>query len=142
MRSVSLSHIILPFLILPTAIFARVYMSGIIGEPPTAPPPSDPQTCVHDYNYDATNILQCPLQHGAEDILCAQEKSSKNAGPSNLRALCNPRGSAGKDGGVCQCKDGRWCCDPKVTVPGGEAAVDYFMDVGCDCARPFHILEQ
>ncbi|KAI4217969.1 MAG: hypothetical protein LQ349_008930 [Xanthoria aureola] len=92
-------------------------------------------------NIHASNILVCPKQPAAIDILCGGDGSSDRTGPMDK---CYPRGaehckpSEVHEGRMmrcpyCRCHKGQFQCGDFVTVPGGELSREYFRDVGCNC---------
>ncbi|KAL8735373.1 MAG: hypothetical protein Q9166_000918 [cf. Caloplaca sp. 2 TL-2023] len=90
------------------------------------------------YKKSASDILVCPSQPLAINILCGGPDSSDRNG---VMKKCVPLGSESIG---CLCQNGQFICSngaggaiggPWVAaeVPGGESAIDYFKDVGCNC---------
>lgn len=82
--------------------------------------------CAGTPDVRASNILACPSQTGAVDILCSGE-NSKEAG-----RLCFPQEEHQLN---CYCTMGQFFCPGEVPkVPNGQLALDCFEESGCNCA--------
>ncbi|KAK5172252.1 uncharacterized protein LTR77_003890 [Saxophila tyrrhenica] len=95
------------------------------------PPPGAPTKCAgSDASAEHSNVLSCPLQPGAVDILCSGPGSDLQGG------TCNPKGMDERPPStLCYCTNGNFCCNLSggMEVPGGENPVDYYNDVAWNC---------
>lgn len=92
------------------------------------------------YNESASDILVCPSQPKAIDILCGGLLSSDRHG---VMERCYPKGEdcgfpEQNDGilycGRCMCRNGQFICDAFMSdLPGGDWSMYYAQDVGCNC---------
>ena len=95
---------------------------------------------IGEYNESASDILVCPSQPKAIDILCGGILSSDRHG---VMERCYPigddcgfpeRNDLILDCGVCMCHNGQFMCDDTIApLPGGEWSINYALDVGCNC---------
>lgn len=101
----------------------------------------------HELTMHTKNVVSCPLQPGAVDILCGGEGSDPIGTPSGK---CVPRGLDGGPSAECD-GAGNFCgsasayvsilwrpetiltWNSELIVPGGQHPVDYLNDVGCNC---------
>ncbi len=92
------------------------------------------------YNESASDILVCPSQPQAIDILCGGLLSSDRHG---VMERCYPKGEDcgfPEDNygiilcGRCMCRNGQFICDTHMSfLPGGEWSWYYAKEVGCNC---------
>ena len=82
--------------------------------------------CAGTANAQASNILACPSQVGAVELLCGGQSSNKGAG-----GLCFPSGANQLS---CYCTMGQFFCPGEVPkVATGQSALDYFGESRCNC---------
>ncbi|CZT23491.1 uncharacterized protein RCC_09205 [Ramularia collo-cygni] len=113
-----------------------IFTGGLVGLPNSR--------CAGSDGKEHSDILSCPSQPGAVDIICPRVLSNGLSPPEECKGLIGSGSycdswNSDRGGGKedvqwwCYCINGNFCCGQNAEVAGGQDVVDYFNDVGCNC---------